>query len=124
MTANFIVRKFVVISEALTELRLKGDSEIVMKAVSHDGLALKHAAEVLRADQGVVMQAVSQHGAALQFAAEELRRNREIVMTAVSKHGSPLQFVAERTAVAAIQLRIRIRILEQDQKGYPQKEYP
>ena len=74
---------------------LKGDHEIVMTAVSQDGLALQFATEELRGDREIVMAAVSQHGGALQFATEELKADREIVRTAVSKTGWALEYASK-----------------------------
>ena len=52
---------------------MTGDREIVVKAVSSNGLALEHASEELRGDYEIVMEAVSQNGHALQYASEGLR---------------------------------------------------
>ena len=74
---------------------LKGDREIVMTAVSKNGMALQFATEELKGDREIVMAAVSQHGMALQFASEELKGDREIVMTAVSQDGWALNFATK-----------------------------
>ena len=74
---------------------LKGNREIVMKAVSHFGFALQFATEELKCDRELVMTAVSRNGWALQCATEELKADREIVMTAVSQNGSALQFATK-----------------------------
>ena len=74
---------------------LRGDREIVVKAVSHFGFALQFATEELKCDRELVMAAVCQAGRALRYATEELRGDREIVMTAVSQNGSALQFATK-----------------------------
>ena len=74
---------------------LRGDREVVMKAVSQDGYALMHAAEELRGDREVVMKAVSQDGYALHHAAEELKGDQEVVMKAVSQQGYALKYATE-----------------------------
>ena len=52
---------------------MRADYEIVMTAVSQNGLALRSATKGLRADRAIVLQAVSQNGWALQHAAGELK---------------------------------------------------
>ena len=74
---------------------LKGDPEIVMRAVSNNGLALQHAAEELKGDRKIVMAAVSKYGCALEYATEELKGDREIVMRAVSQDGFALRFASQ-----------------------------
>ena len=78
-----------------TREELKGDPEIVMKAVSLDGHALEYASEELKGDPEIVMKAVSQAGFALQHATEELKGDPEIVMKAVSENGRALKFATE-----------------------------
>ena len=48
------------------------DRDIIMKAVSLDGLALGNARKGLQSDREIVLRAVSQNGLALQYADEEL----------------------------------------------------
>ena len=74
---------------------LKGDPEIVMKAVSLDGHALRFATEELKGKPEIVMKAVSQNGCALEDASEELKGDPEIVMKAVSQNGFALQYATE-----------------------------
>ena len=74
---------------------LKGDREIVMQAVSQDGYALQYATEELKGDREIVMQAVSDVGYALQYATEELKGDHEVVMRAVSKNGFALRFASQ-----------------------------
>ena len=69
---------------------MKGDRQIVIKAVSQNGFALKHATEEMKGDREVVMTAVSKNGYALAHATEEMKGDREIVMPAVSEFGHAL----------------------------------
>ena len=54
---------------------------MVAAAVSADGLALQHAAN-LRADRGLALQAVAQNEAAMVYVAADLRRDRSFVLEA------------------------------------------
>lgn len=74
---------------------LRSDPEFMMKAVRHDGGALKYASVELSKHRGLVLEAVRQSGQALEFAAPELRRDRELVLEAVKQSGLALQFAAE-----------------------------
>ena len=56
------------------------EHEALMKAVSKNGLALRHASLELRGDHEIVMTAVSQKGRALQHASLELRGGCQIEM--------------------------------------------
>ena len=62
---------------------LCADKELVLGAVSVNGLALERASEGLKADRDVVLAAVRQNGHALQFASEDLQRDRDIMIAAV-----------------------------------------
>ena len=73
---------------------LQADKEIVMAAVQQDGFALEYASAGLKADREIVMAAVQQNGEALLYASAELRADREIVMTAVQKNGWALQYAS------------------------------
>lgn len=67
---------------------LRADKEIVMKAVTKDGLALQFAGEDLQLDREVVTAAVQSNKLALQYAHEELRRDADIRLAAGYKaHG-------------------------------------
>ena len=74
---------------------LKGDREIVMKAVCKNADALHFATEELRGDREIVLQAISKKGDALAYATEGLRGDREIVIQAVSENGHALQYATE-----------------------------
>jgi hypothetical protein len=74
---------------------LKGDKEVVLKAVAQDGYALRYADESLRKDKEVVLKAVAQDGYALEYADESLRKDKEVVLKAVGKHGYVLMYADE-----------------------------
>ena len=54
-----------------------------MPLVLQDRRALEDASEELRGDREIVMRAVEEDGLALEFASEELRGDMEIVMQAI-----------------------------------------
>ena len=57
---------------------LKSNREVVLQAVSHNGLELRTAAPELQADREVVIQAVRSCGGAIKYASTELQRDLEI----------------------------------------------
>eukprot|EP01048_Picozoa_sp_COSAG05_P005570 COSAG05_NODE_333_length_11249_cov_629.633094_12_plen_155_part_00 len=59
---------------------LRADREIVIAAVSHDGLALQFASAGLRADRELVLLAVAQTVTALDYASEVLKADREFML--------------------------------------------
>uniref|UniRef100_A0A7S3Q6A0 DUF4116 domain-containing protein n=1 Tax=Chaetoceros debilis TaxID=122233 RepID=A0A7S3Q6A0_9STRA len=69
---------------------LKGDREVVLAAVTHNGQngrALKYAAEELKGDREFMLAAVTQDVRALEYAAEELKGDREFVLAAMNLNG-------------------------------------
>jgi len=58
---------------------LRADRELVLAAVTQNGLSLRHAAEACWDDKEIVMQAVLQNGEALQFASWRLRSDEDVV---------------------------------------------
>ena len=79
---------------------LAKDREVVLAAVTRPtssscGLAIRYAAEELRAQDDVVLAAVrTSSGSALQYATDDLKSNRQVVLTAVQIHGTSLQFAS------------------------------
>mmetsp|Transcript_48584 Transcript_48584/g.115461 ORF Transcript_48584/g.115461 Transcript_48584/m.115461 type:complete len:373 (+) Transcript_48584:164-1282(+) len=71
--------------EALASVsaELRADRELVLAAVSQNGLSLQFAAEACWDDKAIVMQAVLQNGEALQFASWRLRSDRDVVEQAL-----------------------------------------
>jgi hypothetical protein len=63
---------------------LRGDKEVVFKAVEKHGSSLKYASDALKDDKEVVLKAVEKYGSSLEFASERLQKNPEIVFAAVA----------------------------------------
>jgi hypothetical protein len=78
------------VSEVLTP-----DQEIVMAAVSNNGLALQYATPILRDNFRIVLVAVNQNGLALFFAGQNMRSNRQVVLAAVKQNGDALEDACE-----------------------------
>ena len=74
---------------------LKGDKKLVLAAVTQNGLALQHASEELQGDREVVLTAVAQYVDALGYASPELRADREMVLTAVTHNGWALEYASQ-----------------------------
>lgn len=91
---------------ALGATNARVPKEIIMAAVSQNGLALKFVAKKgvaanpeLAKDEEVVMAAVQQNGKALKFAPDALRSKTEIVQAAVQQNPMAAKFVDGREAV-------------------------
>jgi len=69
--------------------------EVVMSAVSANGLALKYAADVMQADCLVALAAVRQNGLALKYAAEMAKVDRTVCLAAVRQNGWAYQDVPD-----------------------------
>ena len=54
------------------------DKEVVLKAVTQNGMSLVYASDDLQNDKEVVLQAVAQNGKSLQFASEELQKSLNV----------------------------------------------
>ncbi len=72
------------------------DREVVMCAVRQNGRALSDASDLLQNDVGVVLCAVSQDGRALGDASDALQNDRAVVMRAVRQNGKALQYASDR----------------------------
>lgn len=95
--------------------KLKDDREVVMTAVTNDGMhALRHASNRLfkdielqqlaffskESDKEYVMRDVARYGSHLQYASEALKDDKEIVITAVTNAGwNALRHASERLKV-------------------------
>ena len=75
--------------------QLKGDRKFVIEMVLEQPMALQHATEELRGDQEVVMKAVAKDGMALEYASVELRGDREVVMKAICQNGLSVLYATE-----------------------------
>eukprot|EP00971_Amphidinium_carterae_P347940 6490235-Amphidinium_carterae.2 len=72
----------------------QADREIVLAAVSQNGIALQYASAELRRDRHIVHTAVRDVGIALEYAAEELQADRKIVLSAVQSSGLAIEYAA------------------------------
>ena len=72
------------------------NKDLVLHAVTQDGMNLLFSSDKLKDDQDVVLAAVRQNGWALQFASSRLKNDRDVVLAAVQQNGSVLQLVNER----------------------------
>ena len=71
---------------------IKADREVVLAAVSNNGLALKYADDTLKADREVVLAAVSNDGWALQYADDALKAEREVILAAIQNNQCSYRF--------------------------------
>jgi hypothetical protein len=99
-------------SKASIDQVLRADKQVVLAAVTQNGLALqyaapKYAAMALRADKQAVLAAVTQDGRALYYAAEALRADKEVVLAAVAQHGEALQYAMPALAQHAALQQIK-----------------
>ena len=92
-----------------------GDWEIMMAAVSNDGMSLHWAAEALKCDRDIVMMAVSQNGAALQCASAALRGD-ELMVKLASGSGGKSELEMEVTLLSGKCCRCRFLIHERGRK--------
>lgn len=74
---------------------LRGDREIVMKAVKQNGSELCYASRKLKADREIVKIAVEQNSRAFKEASEALKGDREIAMIAVKQHDEAFRHTSE-----------------------------
>merc|ERR1712087_237377 len=65
--------------------------DVVLAAVSQNGMALQYASEDLRADPEVVLAAIAQNGNAMMYAARHFQADRDFVRTAVGQQGGGLE---------------------------------
>jgi hypothetical protein len=70
---------------------LKGDKDVVRKAVQWSGRALLYASPNLRNDRDVVMEAVQQNWGALEYASAELKGDEGVVRAAVQQDRAALK---------------------------------
>ena len=74
---------------------LKQDRQIVIDAVTQNGLALQYAIGRSIIDLKVVLAAVTQNGLALQYTYPLFKSNKEVVLAAVAQDASALQYASE-----------------------------
>ena len=72
------------------------DREVVVAAVTQNGMALEHASDELKNDERVVVAAVTQNGRALEHASDELKDNEKVVLASFNQGGDPIRFASLR----------------------------
>ena len=76
--------------EAVKKLaeELKADKEIVLKAVSNNGIALEYASYWLRGDKEIALKAVKNNIYAVKYVLEELRGDKEVILEVICDDGT------------------------------------
>lgn len=72
----------------------RAEKEVMLAAMTQDGLNLEYVTDTLKKDREIVECAVRNNGCALQFA---LFQDKEIALEAVKNDGSALKFVKEKS---------------------------
>eukprot|EP00929_Paragymnodinium_shiwhaense_P037205 TRINITY_DN19865_c0_g1_i3.p1 TRINITY_DN19865_c0_g1~~TRINITY_DN19865_c0_g1_i3.p1 ORF type:complete len:216 (-),score=44.55 TRINITY_DN19865_c0_g1_i3:160-807(-) len=76
------------------------DEEVVTAAVSNCGLALQYAPSCFRCSEEIVSQAIARTPFALEYASEGLRADRNVVLSAMLFRAAPLAYAAVDLQVA------------------------
>ena len=76
--------------------RLKNDSDVVLAAVKNTGLALQYASPRLRNDPAIVLSAVKDEPMALKYASTTLKKNKTIVLAAIERNHNAFKY-ADKT---------------------------
>lgn len=75
--------------------QLRGDKQVVLEAVSRNGLSLRHATPAIRFDRGVVLAAIRECPMALEHAHDSLRHEHDIILTAVRLSVRAVECIAD-----------------------------
>ena len=75
--------------------KLRGDKEIMLKAVQHGWEALEFASNNLKNDKEIVLTALEDSWEALKFASDNLKNDKEFVLETVQKDGWALEFASD-----------------------------
>lgn len=80
-----------------TSKDLRGDREIVLKAVGSFAVALNYTSKELRFDRAFMFEAVAESsgGEAMGYVPEEFLADRDFVLEAVGRNGDVLDYVSE-----------------------------
>lgn len=81
---------------------LKGDNELVLRAVGLCWEALQHASCEMRSDLDVVTAAIDHNPLALQFAAARLVNDRNFALAAVKRDTQALKFASRKLQADAV----------------------
>jgi hypothetical protein len=87
---SFIFRKLHFLQQIAlysAPIHLRDDRDVVMAAVSSDGLALKYASRRLRDDQAIVLAAIAQTEDAIEYASPRLvDKDKDVVLAAITEN--------------------------------------
>lgn len=74
---------------------LRNDPEIALAAVIQNGLAFEYAGKNLKSDFDFVFDAIkkSTHASILNFSCDEIKKNKEMILQVVKENGQALKFV-------------------------------
>lgn len=68
--------------------RLKDDRDIVLSAVSNNGLALQYASLALQRDKEIVLSAIFNNYEAWEYASSVVKYDKDVVLAAMSRFSS------------------------------------
>ncbi len=68
------------------------DFDLVLQAVSNNGLALEFVASVYKNNREIVVAAIKNNGSALQFASDNFKSNSDIVLEAIENNPQAISF--------------------------------
>ena len=74
---------------------LRGNREVILTAVSQNGMNMQFAHETMKRDREVILAAVTQNGMAVYFAHKTMKSDREVILAAVTQNGMAVQFAHE-----------------------------
>lgn len=91
---NVVLNVIKYCGEILQYTNFTYDREIVLTAITENGMALQYVSSRLQHDVEVVTTAVKQDGLSLRYASDELKANYVIVLLAVQQNGNALEYAA------------------------------
>jgi len=92
---------------------LKRDREIISASLQENGLALRDVPELLRDDEHVVLEAVQRNGLALRYASARLKANHGIVFPALHQNLNAFDLISTTEDPAIV-----VHVLERDGSFY------
>lgn len=76
-------------------INFRDDFDIVLVAVSKNGISLEFSSENLKNNYEIVLAAITQNGTSLQYASNELKNNKKIVVFAMNQHQNNFKYASE-----------------------------
>ena len=70
------------------------DYEIVLAAVTQNGMALDYASKDLQNNFDIVLAAVKQNGESIKFSSDELQDDKEIILTAIESNYDAIHYIS------------------------------